>query len=119
MLSKEDYAVIKALKQRGVYVKDIAAELEVHPKTVSRVLKREGAPQRAQSERESKLEPYKGLIDRLLAEGVWNGVVILRELEAKGYEGKATILREYIAPKRVLRPGRATVRFETEPGRQL
>ena len=25
---------------------------------------------------------------------------------------------EYLRPKRVLRPGRATVRFETEPGRQ-
>lgn len=36
MLRKEDFAVIKALKKRDVYVKDIAAELGVHPKTVSR-----------------------------------------------------------------------------------
>jgi transposase len=55
----------------------------------------------------------------LLAEGVWNGVVILRELQAAGYTGSHTILRDYIAPKRALRPARATVRFETEPGRQL
>jgi transposase len=33
--------------------------------------------------------------------------------------GGYTILRQYIQPKRVLRPGRATVRFETEPGKQL
>ena len=46
MLSKEDYTVIKALKQRGVYLKDIAADLGLHPKTVSRALKREDAPQR-------------------------------------------------------------------------
>ena len=119
MLSKEDYAVIKALKQRGVYVKDIAAELGVHPKTVSRALKRGGAPQRPPCRRESKLEPYKATVDRLLAEGVWNAVVIYREIQAAGYTGKQTILREYIAPKRALRSGRATVRFETEPGRQL
>ena len=39
MLRKEDFAVIKSLNQRGVYIKDIAAELGVHPKTVSRALK--------------------------------------------------------------------------------
>lgn len=119
MLSQEDYAVIKALKQRGVYLKDIAADLGVHPKTVSRALKREGAPKRPCRRRESKLDPYKGMVDRLLGEGVWNAVVILRELEAQGYQGKSTILRDYIAPKRALRQGRATVRFETKPGRQL
>jgi hypothetical protein len=31
MLRKEDLAVIKALKQCGVYQKDIAAQLGVHP----------------------------------------------------------------------------------------
>lgn len=35
MIGKEDYAVIKSLDQRGVYLKDIAAELGVHPRTVS------------------------------------------------------------------------------------
>lgn len=42
MLRKEDYAVIKALKKRGVYHSDIAAELGIHPRTVSRALKRDG-----------------------------------------------------------------------------
>jgi transposase len=46
-------------------------------------------------------------------------VVILREIQAEGYDGGSTILREYIAPKRVLRSGKATVRFETKPGKQL
>ena len=84
MLSKEDYAVIKALKQRGVYVKDIAAELGIHPKTVSRALKRGSAPKRAPQRRESKLDAYKATVDRLLAEGVWNAVVIYREIQAEG-----------------------------------
>ncbi len=119
MLSKEDFAVIKALRKRGVYLKDIAAQLEVHPKTISRALQRDGVPQGRQGRRGSKLDPYKGQVDQLLSEGVWNAVVILRELQAAGYAGGITILREYIAPKRVLRPSRATVRFETAPGQQL
>jgi transposase len=55
----------------------------------------------------------------LLSEGVWNAVVIMREIQAEGYSGGYTMLRQYIAPKRALRPGKATVRFETEAGQQL
>lgn len=119
MLNKEDYAVIKSLKGRGVYLKDIAEELGVHPKTVSRALKRGGAPKKKRKKRGSKLDPYKTTVDRLLSEGVWNAVVILREIQTEGYTGGYTILQEYIQPKRALRPGKATVRFETGPGEQL
>ena len=100
MLRKEDFAVIQSLHQRGVYLKDIDAEFEVHPRTVKRALQRGGAPKPERKLRSSKLDPYKAKVDELLGEGVWNSMVILRE---------------YIQPKRALRPGRATVRFETEP----
>lgn len=119
MLNKEDYAVIKSLKGRGVYQKDIAEELGVHPKTVRRALKRGGPPDKRRKKRGSKLDPYKATVDRLLKEGVWNAVVILREIQAEGYTGGYTILREYIQPKRALRSGKATVRFETDIGEQL
>jgi hypothetical protein len=69
--------------------------------------------------RGSLLDPYRPVIDGLVAEGVWNAVVIGRELQARGYAGGVSILRDYLQPKRPLRPGRATVRFETEQGRQL
>lgn len=119
MLSKEDYLMIKALHERGVYQKDIAEELGVHPKTVSRALKRQRAPSNGRRQRGSKLDPYKGRVDALLAEGVWNAMVILREIQAAGYAGGSTVLREYIQPKRALRSSKATVRFETEPGQQV
>jgi transposase len=119
MLSKEDFAVIKALNKRGVYQKDIAEQLGVHPKTVGRALKRGTAPVRKKKRRVCKLDPYKPTVDRLLSEGVWNAVVILREIQAEGYDGGDTMLRTYIAPKRPLRAGRQTVRFETKPGQQL
>lgn len=119
MLSKEDYAVIETLNKRGVYLKDIATELEVHPRTVKRALQRSGAPKPERKTGPSKLDPYTDKVDELLGEGIWNSMVILREIQALGYEGGRTMLRLYIQPKRVLRPGRATVRFETEPGQQL
>jgi transposase len=119
MLGKEDFMVIQALVKRGVYVCDIARQLGVHPKTVSRALARGSAPTPTRTTRTSRLDPYRAQVDQLLAEGVWNAQVILREIQARGYTGKGSILRDYIRPKRALRPSRATVRFETEPGRQL
>ena len=93
MLTKEDFAVIKSLSKRGVYKKDIAEELGVHPKTVSRALKRNQAPEKKRAKRGSKLDPFKKDIDQLLAKNVWNAKVILREIEAEGYTGGYTILR--------------------------
>jgi transposase len=118
MLSKEDYLMIQAQLGRGVYKKDIAEELGVHPRTVRRALERGGAPV-VKRRRGSKLDPYKSFVDELLKENVWNGMVIFREIQARGYAGGITVLKDYIRPKRVLRLSRVTVRFETPPGRQM
>jgi IS30 family transposase len=42
MLDREDWMHIKAQIERGVYQRDIARELGVHPKTVSRALRNGG-----------------------------------------------------------------------------
>lgn len=120
MLRKEDWMTIQAQVEKGVYLKDVAHELGVHPKTISRALKRDGPPSgKRAAPREGKLDPYKPMVDDLLREGVWNAMVIFREIQLKGYTGEVTILRNYIRPKRPLRESRSTVRFETEPGRQM
>jgi transposase len=119
MLRKEDFVMIQAKVQAGVYQKDIAAELGVHPKTVSRALKRKAAPSAGRPQGFAKLKPYKEIVDRLLSEGVWNAVVIFGLIRAQGYSGGYSQLKRYIRPKRVLQPSKTTVRFETEPGRQM
>lgn len=119
MLEPEDFMTIQALVKRGVYLCDIAEQLGVHPKTVRRAVDRGGPPASRRGRRGSLLDPYRAVVDQLLADDVWNAVVIWRELQARGYPGGISLLRDYIRPKRALRPGRATVRFETEPGRQL
>jgi len=119
MLTREDYLMISERRRQGVFLKDIAAELGVHPRTVRRALKRGGEPPRRPKQRPSKLDPYKAQVDALLAEGIWNAEVIFRHLQQAGYSGKLSILRAYIRPKRQLRPSVGTVRYETAPGYQL
>jgi excisionase family DNA binding protein len=66
---------------------DIAEQLGVHPRTVRRALQRGGPPAPRRGRRRSLLDPYRAQVDQLLSEGVWNAVVLLRELQAKGYAG--------------------------------
>ena len=44
MLKRGDYLMIQHKHDDGVYIKDIAEELGVHPRTVSRALRRGSAP---------------------------------------------------------------------------
>src|SRR5262245_10896236 len=119
VLGLEDFMTIQALVKRGVYLCDIAEQLSVHPRTVRRALRRAGPPAPRRERGGSVVGPYRAQLDQLLSEGVWNAIVLQRELQAKGYAGGISILRDYVRPKRALRPSRVTVRFETEPGRQL
>ena len=119
MLKREDYFMIQEMKAKGMHVTDIAHALGVHPRTVRRALERGGAPRGRKKTRVSALEPFKAEIDRLLGEGIWNAMVVFRKLQEQGYSGSVITLRRYMHPKRTLRPSRATVRFETEPGEQL
>ena len=117
MLNKEDWMIIKAQKEQGVYIKDIAAGLGVNPRTIRRALQRSAPPQRKRPlARRCKLDPYKDQIDQLLKEEVWNAVVIMREIQEKGYDGEISMIRKYITPKRPLRASKQTVRFETPAG---
>ena len=94
----------------GAYVKDIATELNVSAKTVSRALKRGSAPTgKPGRPATSKLDPFKPRIDELLARNVWNAHVILRELQAAGFKGSYTIVRDYIHPNLAPKQGNGAV----------
>jgi len=120
MLNREDWIMIRDMRNKGCYQRDIAAAVGVSERTIRRALKRGGAPARRRPGiRPSKLDPYKAEVDRLLSEDVWNAEVIFAELRERGYRGGRSILRDYIRPKRVLRRLKGTVRFETKAGDQL
>ncbi len=68
--------------------------------------------------RPSALNPYKDYLRVRLADGMDNCVVLLRELQARGYTGRYSILKDYVRPFRQRLAVVPTRRFETAPGEQ-
>ena len=54
----------------------------------------------------TKLTGYSGIIDTLLKQGVSNSTVILNRLQESGFEGKLTIVKDYIAAHKYLLPAK-------------
>ncbi len=98
---------------------DIAGVTGCDRKTVRKWLLQPGPPRYGpRAPRPSKLDPYKPYIAQRLSAGVWNAIVLLRELRQQGYPGGYTILKDFLHPKREAARAVAVRRFETPPGRQ-
>jgi transposase len=66
----------------------------------------------------SKLDDYKQQIDTWLEEAPYSAVRILEKLVEHGFDGKYSIVKEYVRGKKKDFDEKATVRFETIPGLQ-
>ena len=87
MLSREDFYMIKQMRQQGAYIVDIAAQIGCSERTVRRYLKYPEPPARKTRHKMVKLKPFMDYIDMRLAENVWNSEVIFAEIKAMGVSG--------------------------------
>jgi transposase len=108
------------LKRQGLSIKAISAATGFDRKTIRNYLaKPEAIPAYApRPPRPSKLEPFHSYLRERLSAGVWNGVVLLRELKERGYTGGYTIVKDWLHPQRSAAQVAAVRQFETPPGRQ-
>lgn len=115
---------IQILHKQGLSQRAIARELGVSRNTVKKHLT---APQdkptyAKRPARATKLDPYKPYIRERIAQASpihLSGVVILREIKAQGYDGGISRLRQYLVAIRGSKEVVPTIRFETEPGKQM
>lgn len=115
----EDFLMIRELKQKGWTISAIAKETGFDRKTIRKYLEAETVPTSGKKRQKgSILDPYKPYLLERIKEGTTNCMVLIEEIRAQGYEGKSTILREFVQPYREAPKKQATVRFETIPGRQ-
>lgn len=119
MLKVEDRFMIKELHHKGVSISDIARLTGHDRKTVRAVIQGPLLRQRRPTTpRASKLDPFTPYLAQRIADGVVNAQKLFHEIQAQGYPGQKSLVRNFVQPFRQARPAQATVRFETAPGEQ-
>lgn len=99
--------------------------LGVSRNTVRRHLRAENSHQyKPRPPRDSKLDPFKPYLQERIrqAHPIWlPATVLFREIQAQGYEGSLSLLKQFYSPLRPMRhqDDGPAVRFETAPGRQM
>jgi transposase len=120
-MNPEDWLKIRNLYfKEGYSQRKIAEMLHLSRWTVKSAILKEGVLDLKNSpkKKSSKLDPYKGMVDDLLQKyPSITAVRIFEEIKKAGYEGKMTILGDYIRSKRGGRK-EAYLRVETLPGEQ-
>ena len=121
MKSRQVVFDIFRLKNEGYSTRNIARTIGIGRNTVVRYLKNPDQSLIPRLKSVSKLDPYKDHIKAALEKDSSVGApVILRLIKEQGYEGKITILRDYLQRKRTQsKQKRAFIRFESKPGEQI
>ena len=117
MLTEKQVFEIRILYREGLSKLAIAKRLGIATNTVNKYLKKEWYQM---AKGGSKLDSFKDYIKKRLEEyPELTATVLFKELVEKGYTGKLTILRLYVASIRPKEKPEIIVRFETEPGKQF
>lgn len=105
-------------RKEGYTQHEIAEKLGVTDRTVRNYLNSNPC-QRKKREYSSKLDPYREFIEGIIKERpYYNCVLLFERLQKMGFEGKVSILREYVSSIRKKIISEAVIRYETEPGLQ-
>jgi transposase len=122
VLTVTDWIAIRELRRQGVGIGEIARRTGRDPKTIRKVLREPGPKARPSTWKEGagKLAPFGDYLRERVGQGCLNATVLLEEIQARGYRGKITILRDFLRPARqdLVRKREAAERFETGPGHQ-
>ena len=121
MLIPGDVSNILALHAAGWGKKRIAKELGFSRNTVKEYLKKRKWEPYGSPKRSKLLDPHEARVRELFGLHRGNCVVVKEELEKEGIKISSRSLQKFTSPwrKELVNRAKATVRFETPPGRQL
>ncbi len=117
-----------SLHSRGWSIRRLAREFGVGRRRVGRILEQNAREREKGNEilsvpakRSSKLDPYKDYISELLEKYKKPPITnqrVFELLKEKGYEGKLTIVRDYLVQRRGKKVQEPVVMVETAPGQR-
>ena len=118
MIDQRTIFEIHRLAHEGLSMRKIARTLGITRRTAHKYLD-EPNPARLILNRPSMLDPFQEEIDRLLQiDPKASAVVIRQRLEAQGFTGGLTIVRNHLRQVRAPKTPKPAIRFETPPGHQ-
>ncbi len=110
---------IRSDRQKGMSYVELGKKYHIDQRTAKRYAESAQRPEYTLTgPKPTKLDKYKQLIDEWLEEAPYSAVRILEKLQEQGFEGKYSIVKEYVRGKKMDMDEKATVRFETMPGKQ-
>jgi transposase len=110
---------IRADSKKGLSYSEIARKYNIDPRTAKKYASSSVRPDYTlTAPKPSKLDAYKQQVDIWLEEAPYSAVRILEKLTEHGFDGKYSIVKEYVRGKKKDLDDKATVRFETVPGLQ-
>ena len=119
MFTVEEFLMIRDLHHQGLNISQISRETGYHRNTVRKYLAAQTVPIPASRRtRPSKLDPYKAYIQQRIRDYPLSAARIYREIQEMGFNGKYTIVKDYIREIRPPTRVPAVFRYETEPGVQ-
>jgi transposase len=120
MLSLERWMSIKERKAQGQSIRQIARETGQSRNTIRKALGQKVQVPRAKREVVSSLAPFEAYVRERIEQYDLSSVRILDEIRSMGYRGSVATLRRFARAQRVGRvnASKATVRFQSPPGKQ-
>jgi transposase len=91
---------VHELAAQGISRRQIAQKLKLSRTTVQFYLEQEQFPERAQSRRPSKLDPYAPYLQERWDAGCHNGVLLWREIRERGFSGTRRLVSNWVVLRR-------------------
>ena len=115
----ESWMDIRSDRQKGMSYVEPGKKYHMDPRTAKRYAQPPQKPEYTLTQpKPTKLDAYKQQVDQWLEEAPYSAVRILEKLQEQGFDGKYSIVKEYVRGKKMDLDEKATVRFETMPGKQ-
>lgn len=124
MIDYEVFMEIKILYRQGKSIREISRILRISRNTIRRYLRREEKPsyKRKNIQATGKLTPFYDYLNERVqaASPQWlPATALYREIIELGYQGKISLLRNYLRTLKPCSIEEPVVRFETEAGQQM
>ena len=97
----ESWMDIRSDRQKGMSYVELGKKYHMDPRTAKRYAQSPQKPEYTLTQpKPTKLDAYKQQIDQWLEEAPYSAVRILEKLQEQGFDGKYSIVKEYVRGKK-------------------